>query len=194
MKRILAMGLMAAVVATSVQAQNSGLTAAGSNFTGPGGGGGGATGSVGAFLPASSGSYTWGGANGGPRYGVAAGFANATGPAAVTVGSITVTVSAAAQLAASNAVTAGNVSAFVESLGSAMPPAAAAALGNALSALGSAARAAQADFWNASDAVGPALENAIAQFRAAVNALPAGAAVPESLIAARAVISGYYIE
>src|SRR3989304_5677234 len=79
------------VVATSVQAQTSGLTAAGSNFTGPGGGGGGATGSVGAFLPASSGSYTWGGANGGPRYGVAAGFANATGPAAVTVGSITVT-------------------------------------------------------------------------------------------------------
>ncbi|MBM3908607.1 MAG: hypothetical protein FJ363_11115 [Gemmatimonadetes bacterium] len=193
MKRMMGTGLVAMLLAVTVQAQNSGLVAAGSNFSGPGGGGGGATGTVGAFLPIGFTNSFIPASNGMPpaRGGVSSGFLGATGSANVRVGNITVPVDAAAQNAVANAVVSGNVNGFVQSLGSGMPPAAALALGNALNAVGQANR----DWLSNgnSAALYVVLNNAVQAFNAAVNALPAGAPVPQSLIAARALLGGYYL-
>lgn len=187
MKRILAVGMLAAVVAASVQAQGTGLTAQGSNFTGPGGGGSGATATVGAYLPTSIPSVGVA-PNGMPRGGGVASFPTATAPANVTIGSganaVTVEIPAAAQQAAAGAIVSGNVTGFVQSLGSSVPTAQATALGNALAALGT----------QLASSANPSatLSTAIQAFNDAVNALPAGSAVPASLVAARALIAGYY--
>jgi len=189
MKRIFAASVLATLMAVSAQAQNSGLTAAGSNFTGPGGGGGGVTGTVGAFLPSPAGGTSGGGFTAGtgmPSGGTASSFSGATAPANVQVGNLTVSVSANAQQAVAGAVVNGNVAGFTTSLGGAVPTTQAAALGNALASLGTDARG------GSPVAFASALSNAIAAFNAAVNAIPAGTAVPQSLIAARALIAGYY--
>jgi len=195
-------GVLAAAFAASSQAQNSGLTAAGSNFSGPGGGGGGATGSVGAFLPAgANGTIAWGNMSTGmPRYGAGGSFATATGPTNVTIGSgansITVSVSAAAQRSAAGAVTGSGVASFVSSL-TGVSGAAAQALGDALSSLGAAFRGGvgyKGQAMGGTGTISTAVSNAIAAFNAAVNSLPAGSPVPESLVAARVLISGYYIK
>src|SRR5512137_2317099 len=107
MKRMMGVGLVAMLLAVTGQAQNTGLTAAGSNFTGPGGGGGGATATVGAFLPTFTGGVSI--ARGGQSL-ASARFVGATAPANVTLGSganaITVSVPASAQQAVANALSA----------------------------------------------------------------------------------------
>lgn len=193
MKRILAAGALAAMISVSAQGQNSGLAADGSNFTGPGGGGGGATSTVGAFLPTAS-SGAGGGSLPSGLPSASGGFATATGPANVSVGGLSVSISAAAQQAVGNAVVSGNTAGFVSSLGGAVPSTQAQALGGALSGLGTAMRALSGGDGGAAavGAVTTALNNAIAAFNAAVSALPPGSPVPQSLIAARALIAGYY--
>jgi hypothetical protein len=112
----------------------------------------------------------------------------------VSVGGLSVSISAAAQQAVGNAVVSGNAAGFVSSLGGAVPAAQAQALGGALSGLGDAMRSLSTRGGGAvaTGAVTTALNNAIAAFNAAVSALPAGSPVPQSLIAARALIAGYY--
>lgn len=187
MKRILAVGVLAAVMAATAQGQ---LMAAGSNFTGPGGGGGGATATVGAFLPTATVAVTMGGL---PSNSSAASFFSATAPANVTVGSgsnsVTVSVSVEAQRSAAGAVSsAANVSAFVSSL-TGVPTAQAQALGNALAQIGEAAG--RNTYGTTGGQLFTAVNNAIQAYNNAVNALPAGAPVPQSLIAARAILAGY---
>ncbi len=190
MKRILAVGVLAATVAATAQGQNSGLMAAGSNFTGPGGGGGGATATVGSFLPTATAAVTIGGL---PNGSSVAAFFNATVPANVTVGSgnnsVTVVVSVDAQRSAAGAVSSSaNVSAFVSSL-TGVPAAQAQALGNALAQIGQAAG--RNTYGTTGGRLFSAVNNAIQAYNNAVNALPAGAPVPQSLIAARAILAGY---
>lgn len=185
MKRIMAVGMLAAMVAATAQGQ----AGAESNRTGPGGGGGGATGTIGAFVPP-AGSNIGTTSAGLPRFGGTSSFATATGPANVSVGGgVTVSVDAASQQAAASAITTGNAAAFVTSLGGAVPGAAAQALGQALTALGSAMRGISS---NPASATFAALTTAVNAFNAAVNAMPAGTSAPGSLVAARALIAGYY--
>lgn len=187
MKRMMGTGLVAMLLAVTVQAQGTGLTAAGSNFTGPGGGGSGTSSTIGAFLPTtvtSTGGFS--GSTGMPTGGPGASFATATAPANVQVGNLSVSVPADAQQAAAGAVTSGNTAAFTASLGTAVPGPQAAALGSALSSLGDGARTSNPVQF------ATALGNAIAAFNAAVNAMPPGTPVPASLIAARALIASYY--
>lgn len=191
MKRIIAVSVLATLVAVSAQAQsqgnpNTGLQAAGSNFTGPGGGGGGASGTVGAFLPAIGGTAGGFSPSTGMPGGSTGGFSNPTGAVQVQVGGLSVAVSPPAQQAAAGAIVSGNVAGFTNSLGNAVPGPAATALGNSLAALGDGARG--GNFV----AFAVALQNAIAAFNAAVNAMAPGTPVPQSLIAARALIAGYY--
>lgn len=189
MKRIFAVSVLATLMAVSAQAQSTGLTAVGSNFSGPGGGGGGVTGTVGAYLPSPAGG-TGGGFSAGtgmPSGGPAAGFAGATASTNVQLGNLTVSVSADAQNAVAGAVVSGSTTAFTQSLSAAVPATQATALGNALVALGTDARG------GSPVSFATALSNAIAAFNAAVNAMPAGTGVPQSLIAARALIASYYL-
>lgn len=199
MKRIMAVGVLAMMVAASAQGQNSGLMAAGSNFTGPGGGGGGATGTIGAFLPGNGGLSMVTTSGGGlPFFGGGAGFATATAPATVTIGSgansISVTVSASDQQAAAGPIiSAANISAFVSSL-TGVPGVQAQALGNALSTLGNAIRSVTGGRSSISyPQTRAAITAAIDAFNAATSSLPAGSPVPGSLVAARALIAGYYV-
>lgn len=187
MKRILTVGVLAAVLAATAQGQNSGLTAAGSNFTGPGGGGGGASGTIGAFVPTTV-TQTLFGANGLPS--------TVTGPTNVRVGSVTVAVDAASRNAVTAAVAGGNATAFVTAIAG-VPATQAQALGVALTSLGSAIQA----YLTGSDrsynspnlvAARGALGTAITRLNDAINAMPAGTPVPSALIAARALIFSYY--
>lgn len=182
MKRILAVGILAAAMAGTAQAQ---LMAAGSNFTGPGGGGAGTSGTIGAYIPNVGGSFIYS-STGMPSAGEASGFSRATGPANVTVGGVTVSIDAESQAAAALAVTDGNSVPFLGSLGTAVPGPAAQALAQALVSLGMHARAGNNALFTA------ALASAVDAFNAAINAMAPGTAVPQSLIAARAIIAGYY--
>lgn len=188
MKRIMAVGILAAMVAATAQGQ----AGAESNRTGPGGGGGGVTGTIGAFLPTATGGIgTF--ANGMPTGGNVGGFATATAPATVTIGNVSVSVSPQAQQAAAAPVVSGNTALFVASLGNAVPPAQAQGLATALANLGNAMRAVPTRRGVAQITVPArnALNSAIAAFNDAVNAIPAGTPVPESLIAARALLAAY---
>jgi len=188
MKRIMGTGLVAMLLAVTVQAQGTGLTAAGSNFTGPGGGGGGASGTIGAFVPSTV-EVTFFGARGLPR--------PVVGPTNIQVGNITVSVDAASRNAVTTAVTGGDATAFVSALAG-VPTSQAQALGGALASLGSAIRA-----WGSSDdrrfgspssvAARGALGAAISRLNEAIAAMPTGTPVPNALIAARALISSYYL-
>lgn len=189
MKRMMQAGLLVAAIAMTVQAQ---ITAAGSNFTGPGGGGSGTSGTIGAYIPQAGGPVApVNTASGMPGVGVAGSMQNATGPANVTISGVTISVDAASQQAAASAITSNNPAAFIASLGTAVPGPAAQALGQAMGRLGTSARA------FTSDATMPAfisaLTSAVDAFNAAINAMPVGTPVPASLIAARAIIAGYYL-
>lgn len=187
MKRIMAVGVFAAVMAASAQGQSSGLTAAGSNFTGPGGGGSGFSGTIGAFVPAMV-TQTRFGAVGLPT--------QVTSSANVQVGNLTVTVDAASRNAVASAVSGGNSAAFVSSLAG-VPAAQAQALGLALTSLGAAISA----YLGGSDrsygspnlvAARSNLGAAITALNNAINAMPTGTPVPNALVAARALIYSYY--
>jgi hypothetical protein len=190
MKRMMQAGLLVAGMALTVQAQ---ITAAGSNFTGPGGGGSGVSSTIGGYVPGLSSTYF--GVGGNPGGATIAGYSGATSPTTVTLGSGTnslqVTISASDQNAA-GATLSGNPSstAFLQSLGAFGSTPAAQSLANALTQLG-AARNAYVSGGGYGQATS-ALQNAINAFNAAVQALPTGSAVPGSLIAARALIAGLY--
>jgi len=201
MKRILAMGVLATVVATSLQAQVT--KGAGSNFTGPGGGGAGVTGGLGAFNPTIAGSSIGGGGfSGGPTI---SSFAGASGPTIVNLGSganrISVTVSASDQRAVASAVGGGtpnntpNTAAFLASLGTFGSTPQGQALANALAAFGNARNTFIQSRGSGSTLVvaRTALISAVNAFNDAVQALPAGATVPPSMIAARALLGNMYV-
>lgn len=172
MKRILAVGVLAAVMAGTAQGQ---LTASGSNFSGPGGGGGGTSATIGAYVPSGG-------------YATVAAFNNVLfslgqGTQVFAVGNVNVSVSAAEQKAVSD-VFFGRISAasFANSLPG-VPSVQAEALGRALNGI-----------LGAYDRQMPTVcAAAIEAFNAAINAMPIGTPVPPAIIAARALISGVYI-
>lgn len=174
MKRILAVGMLAAVVAATAQGQ---LTAAGSNFTGPGGGGGGVSSTIGAYVPL-SGFGTVATINR-----VLSGFRGSSAPVNITVGTVTVSVDAATQRSAAGVILGTvSVASFAATL-TGVPSSEAQALGSAMRSLRGAI---QTELAGRMVAV-------IDAFNAAINAMPTGTPIPPAIIAARALILGTYM-
>lgn len=191
MTRMIGVGALLVALAGSVQAQGS-TGGSGSDFSGVGGAGGGTGGSLGIGVPGgTSGSGTGTGTGTGGTGGsapvtggggvstVGSSLAGNTGGITLTVGGAQVNVPAAAVQAVGQALAtptpqaAANFVSLLQAGG--VPSAPSTALGQALTALGS-----TPTFAN--------LVSAVQAYNAAVQALPAGAAPPAALLAARAAL------